>query len=81
MKYLMLQILFKQNYTVDIRCFVYAQLQGDISLQVIVNIIKFKRMHGLNYLSFGEQRLFLIILMILHVICMRILKETNTCMG
>ena len=61
---------------VDIRCYVYAQLQGDISLQVIVNIIKFKRMHGLNYLSFGEQRLFLIIL-ILHVICMRILKETT----
>ena len=27
------------------------------SLHVIVNIIKFKRMHGLNYLSFGEQRL------------------------
>ena len=51
---------------VDIRCYVYAQLQGDISLQVIVNIIKLKIMHGLNYLSFGEQRL--IILIILHVI-------------
>ena len=28
-----------------------------ISLHVIVNIIKFKRIIGLNYLSFGEQRL------------------------
>ena len=27
----------------------------NITLHVIVNIIKFKRMHGLNYLSFGEQ--------------------------
>ena len=42
---------------VDIRCHAHAQLQGDISLHVIVNLIKFKRMHGLNYLSFGEQRL------------------------
>ena len=44
---------------VDIRCYVHAQLQGEISLHVIVidNIIKLKRMHGLNYLSFGEQRL------------------------
>ena len=27
-------------------------------MYVIVNIIKFKRMQGLNYLSFGEQRFF-----------------------
>ena len=40
---------------VDIRCYAHAQLPGDISLHVIVNIIKFKRMHGLNYLSFDEQ--------------------------
>ena len=40
---------------VDIRCYAHAQLQGDISLHVIVNIIKFKRMHGLNYLSFDKQ--------------------------
>ena len=51
---------------VDIRCYAHAQLQGDISLHVIVNIIKFKRMQGLKYLSFGEQRFFLIML-ILHV--------------
>ena len=51
---------------VDIRCYAHEQLQGDISLHVIVNIIKFKRMHGLNYLSFGEQRFFKIML-ILHV--------------
>ena len=44
-----------ENYMVDIRCYAHAQLQGDISLHVIVNIIKFKRMHGLNYLSFDEQ--------------------------
>ena len=41
----------------DIRCNTHVQLQGTISLHVIVNIIKLKRMHGLNYLSFGEQRL------------------------
>ena len=40
------------------RCYAHAQLQGGISLHIIVNIIKFKRMHGLNYLSFGEQRFF-----------------------
>ena len=28
-------------------------------MYVIVNIIKFKRMQGLNFLSFGEQRFFL----------------------
>ena len=28
-----------------------------ISLHVTVNIIKFKRMHGINYLLFGEKRL------------------------
>ena len=28
-------------------------------MYVNVNIRKFKRMHGLNYLSFGEQRFFL----------------------
>ena len=43
---------------VYIRCYAHAQLQGDISLHVIINIIKFKRMQGLNYLSFGEQRFF-----------------------
>ena len=43
---------------VDIRCYAHAQLQGDVSLHVTVNIIKLKRMHGLNYLSFSEQRLF-----------------------
>ena len=42
---------------VDIRCYAHAQLQDDISLHVIVNIIKLKRIHGLNYLSFDEQRL------------------------
>ena len=26
-------------------------------MYVIVNIIKLKRIHGLNYMSFGEQRL------------------------
>ena len=46
---------------VDIRCCAHAQLQGDISLHVIVNIIKYKRMHGLNYLLFGEQRLVFVI--------------------
>ena len=35
-------------------------------MHVIVNIIKFKRMQGLNYLSFGEQSFFFIML-ILHV--------------
>ena len=38
----------------------------DNSLHGIVNIIKFKRMQGLNDLSFDEQRFFLIML-ILHV--------------
>ena len=33
------------------------RMHADISLHVIVNIIKFKRMQGSNYLSFGEQRL------------------------
>ena len=47
----------KIRICMNIRCYVHAQLQGDISLHVIVNIIKFKRMHGLNYLLFGEQRL------------------------
>ena len=60
---------------VDIRCYVYAQLQGDISLLVIVNIIKFKRMHGLNYLSFGEQTDDIACHMIAH------LEGDNTCMG
>ena len=33
------------------------RMHADISLHVIVNIIKLKRMQGSNYLSFGEQRL------------------------
>ena len=64
---------------VDIICYAHAQLQGDISLHVSVNIIKFKRMHGLDYLSFGEQRLLFLqlknILMILHVGEVRELKQ------
>ena len=36
-------------------------------MYVIVNIIKFKRTQGLNYLSFGEQRFFVVIMLILHV--------------
>ena len=52
----MLQILFLcESYMVDIGC--YAHLQWGISLHVIANIIKCKRMHGLNGLFFREQRL------------------------
>ena len=68
---------------VDIRWYAHAQLQGDMSLHVIVNIITFNRKHGLNYLLFGEQRLLFlelkIILMILHVMRMPYFKRTTHC--
>ena len=54
----MLQILFfGESFMLDIGCYAHAQLQWGISLHVIVNIIKCKRMHGLNCLFFREQRL------------------------
>ena len=37
------------------------RMHADISLHVIVNIIKFKRMQGSNYLSFGEQTIVFVI--------------------
>ena len=50
-------ILFNEIFDVANIICTHAQLQGDISLHIIVNIIKFKRMLGLNYLSFDEHRL------------------------
>ena len=42
----MLQILFfGESFMLDIGCYAHAQLQWGISLHVIVNIIKCKRMH------------------------------------
>ena len=58
----MLQILFfGESCMLDIGCYAHAQLQWSISLHVIVNIIKCKRMHGLNCLFFREQRLVFVI--------------------
>ena len=50
-------------------------IKGTTHCILIIYIIKFKRMHGLNYMSFGEQMLFKIVMMMLHVMRMRNFKE------